>query len=406
MSEPWLPLAGIRVTDFFWLIAGPATSRVLADYGAEVIKIETAARPDQIRQTGIWPLGASGASANAVFADCNTNKQSITLNLSDPRGIELAKELVRNSDIVTNNFTGERMDRWGLGYDDLVQVKPDIIMLTMPVMGTTGPYRSYGANGNGVIAYGGLDTNMGFPGREPVGMGPLYSDFATPYAAVSALMAALHHRDRTGEGQFIDIAQAQATVGLLGTGVIEHSATGEVPPPPGNRARDYCPHGAYRCAGDDRWLAIAVRGDDDWQRLCATLDAPELVADPRFATHDARKANEDALDVLIEGWTSQREAWEAMHLLQAAGVIASVVSNIEDLITRDPHMRERHFEDVQDISGEFVHTIHRQPSRIDGRTPPLKRPPALGEHNEQVFKGLLGVSDEDYVELLAGDVIN
>jgi len=133
---------------------------------------------------------------------------------------------------------------------------------------------------------------------------------------------------------------------------------------------------------------------------------PDLARDERFATENSRKANEDALDVLIEGWTRQREAWEAMHLLQAAGVIASVVSNIEDLITRDPHMRDRHFEDVQDISGEFVHTIHRQPSRIDGRTPPLKRPPALGEHNEQVFKGLLGVSDEDYVELLAGDVIN
>jgi benzylsuccinate CoA-transferase BbsF subunit len=406
VSDPWRPLEGIRVTDFFWLIAGPATSRVLADYGAEVIKIETAARPDQIRQTGIWPPGASGASANAVFADCNTNKQSITLNLSDSRGIELAKELVRNSDIVTNNFTGERMDRWGLGYDDLVQVKPDIIMLTMPVMGTTGPYRSYGAFGGGVIAYGGLNTNMGFPGREPVGMGPRYSDFSTPYAAVSALMAALHHRDRTGEGQFIDIAQAQATVGLLGTGVIEHSATGEVPPPPGNRARDYCPHGAYRCAGDDRWLAIAVRGDDDWRGLCAAVDAPDLATDPRFATHDARKANEDALDALIEGWTSQREAWAAMHELQAAGVIASVVSNVEDLITRDPHMRERHFEDVEDISGEFVHTIHRQPSRIDGQTPPLKRPPTLGEHNEAVFKGLLGVSDDDYVELLAGEVIN
>lgn len=168
-----LPLAGLRVADFFWMIAGPATSRVLADFGAEVIKIESEARLDNIRLTGPQPSEPGSINTNAVFNDVNTNKLSVTLNLNHARGIELAKEIIRRSDIVTNNFTGDRMERWGLGYDDLKRVKRDIIMLTMPVMGTTGPYQRYGAYGNGVISYGGLRTNMGFPGRAPVGIAPL-----------------------------------------------------------------------------------------------------------------------------------------------------------------------------------------------------------------------------------------
>ena len=246
MSDPETrPLAGLRVTDFFWLIAGPATSRMLADLGAEVIKIETNTRDDQIRVQGMWHSdAASSRSPNAVFMDCNASKLSVTLNLNTTRGVELARELVRRSDIVTNNFTGERMNRWGLGYEDLVQIKSDIIMLSMPVMGTTGPFRAYGANGRGIVAHGGLDVNMGFPGRPPVGMGPLYSDFTSPYFAVSALMAALHHRERTGEGQFIDLAQFQATVSLLGTDVIESTANGHVRAADGNRNRDAAPHGA------------------------------------------------------------------------------------------------------------------------------------------------------------------
>ncbi len=399
------PLEGIRVADFFWLIAGPAGSRVLADFGAEVIKIESQHRWDQIRESGLWPPDQSATSPNAVFNDCNTSKLSVTLNLNDPRGVELAKELVRRCDIVTNNFTGVRMDRWGLGYDDLVKVKPDIIMLTMPVMGTTGPYRSYGANGNGVIAYAGLDTNMGFPGRPPVGMGPLYSDFASPYVAVSALMAALHHRERTGEGQFIDLAQLQASVGLLGTGVLDYTAHGAVPPPPGNRAAGYSPHGAYRCFGADRWCVIAVGSDDEFERLCEAIGRPELATDPRFATHGDRKRNEDALDAVLAEWTRDRDPWQITHLLQARGVMAGVVEDVEDVVVRDPHLPVQHLQQVSDHDGGVTYATHGQPSRLDGRSPALGRAPLLGEHNEYVFKELLGVSDERYVELLVDQVI-
>jgi benzylsuccinate CoA-transferase BbsF subunit len=399
------PLSGLRVADFFWLIAGPATSRIMADFGAEVIKIESEEREDQIRNAGIWPVERSPTSPNAVFVDCNTNKLSLTLNLNQPRAIEIAKEVVRRSDVVTNNFTGERMDRWGLGYKDLVKVKPDIVMLSMPVMGTTGPYRSYGANGLGVVSYGGINMSMGFPGRPPAGMGPLYSDFTTPYFALMAIIAALHHRDRTGEGQFIDLSQAQATVALLGANVLEYTANGRVPERPGNRSRDYCPHGAYPCWGSDRWCAIAVGSDEEWRALCDAIGRADLGTDPRLESHTGRKAHEDEVDAAIAAWTGERDAWQVMHYLQDRGIAAAVVEDLEDMVIRDPHLRALHFRTLADAEGAVTYTTHGQPAKFDGRQPDLARPPLQGEHNEYVIKQLLGLSDEEYVELLVEGVL-
>ena len=404
-NEMRLPLAGIRVADFCWLIAGPATTRMLADFGADVIKIESAERIDNIRTAGVQPSAPGSINTNGVFNDTNTNKRSITLNLNDPRGLDLAKRLVAQSDIVTNNFTGDRMDRWGLGYEDLRAIKPDIIMLTMPVMGTTGPYIRYGSYGNGVIGYAGMRTNMGFPGRPPVGIGPLYSDFSVPYFGVSALMAALYHRDRTGEGQFIDLAQMESSVGLLGTAVMDYSATGRVHEPCGNRAEDYAPHGAYRCWGDDRWCVIAVRSDREWHLLCEQMGRPELETDPRFITLEARKTHEDELDEVVGGWTRTRDPWQVTHQLQAVGVLAGVVENLEDMVVRDPHLSVNHLTPVS-RGDEVTFMTHRQPARLDGQTPPLKVSPVMGEHNEEIYQGLLGVSEAEYVQLVIDEVIH
>ena len=405
-AVPWRPLEGIRVVDFFWLIAGPSTSRVLADHGADVIKIESESRLDNIRTIGVQPSDPGSIDTNGVFNDCNTNKRSITLNLNHPEGIELAKELVRHSDIVTNNFTGDRMDRWGLGYDELRQVKPDIIMLTMPVMGTTGPYKRYGAYGNGVIAFGGLAQNMGFPHRPPTGIAPLYSDFAAPYVAVSALMAALYHRERTGEGQFIELAQAEATINLLGTDLLEYTLNGDLPPRLGNRSRDYAPHGAFRCAGEDRWCAVAVRSTEDWRRLAEAIGRSDLADDPELATLEGRQAREEELDQAITAWTSQHDAWEVATALQQADVPAAVVEDLEDLVARDPWLSKEHLVPVAREEDGVAFTTHAQPARIDGRTPPLRVSPRFGEHNEEVYRGLLGLTDSDYAELLADGVIH
>ena len=400
-----LPLDGIRVADFGWMIAGPATSRILADFGAEVIKIESQARLDNIRAIGIQPPGPGKIDTNAVFNDVNTSKRSVTLNMNHPRAIELVKEIVRQSDFVTNNFTPERMARWGLGYDEIRRVKPDIIMLNMPVMGSSGPYKGYGSYGNGVIAYSGLSMNMGFPDRPPTGMAALYSDFSAPYFGVSAMMAALYHRDRTGQGQFIDLSQSETTINLLGTDILEYTANGAIPPRQGNRSRDYCPHGAYPCAGDDRWCAIAVSNDEEWGQLCKAMARPELARDACFATDEARREHEDELDELISAWTRQRDAWDVMRTLQHQGVMAGVVSDLEDMTTRDPWLPGNHLVPLSRDDEDITFATHAQPAHLEGVSPTLRRAPRLGEYNEEVFKELLGISGDEFVQLLIDEAI-
>jgi len=405
-SNAYRPLEGIRVMDFFWLLAGPLTSRVLANYGADVIKVESEARIDTIRVTGSQPTDPGTINTNGVFNDANVGKRSITLNMNHPRAIELIKELVGQSDTVTNNFTPDRMDRWGLGYEDLRRVKSDIIMLTMPVMGMTGPYRGFGSYGNGVIAYSGLSQNMGFPGRPPTGIAPLYSDFAAPYVAVSALMSALHHRERTGEGQFIELAQSEVAINLLGTDILEVTANNQLPPRIGNRSRNAVPHGAYPCAGDDRWIAIACESDDDWRHLATALGHPDLIEDPRYATLDARRASEDAIDALIGDWTCERDTWDAMHYLQSAGVIAGVVEDLEDNVTRDPHLSGHHLVPLQRDDEQVSFLTHSEPVRVDHRLAPMRRAPQMGEHTSEILREILGFTDTDIASLVADGVLN
>ena len=405
-SEVYRPLEGVRVVDFFWLLAGPLTSRVLSNYGADIIKVESEARTDTIRLTGAQPTEPGSINTNGVFNEANVGKRSITINMNHPRGIQLVKELVAQSDIVTNNYTPDRMDRWGLGYQDLRQVKSDIIMLTMPVMGMTGPYRGFGSYGNGVIAYSGLSQNMGFPNRPPTGIAPLYSDFAAPYFAVSALMSALHHRERTGEGQFIELAQSEAGINLLGPNILEVTANNQLPPRIGNRSRNAVPHGAYPCTGDDRWIAIACESDDDWRHLATALGHPDLVEDPRYATLDARRASEDELDALIADWTRERDAWDAMHYLQSAGVIAGVVEDLEDNVTRDPHLSGHHLVPLQRDDEEVSFLTHSEPVRVDHRLAPMRRAPQMGEHTSEILREVLGFTDTDIASLVADGVLN
>ena len=406
------PLDGLRICDFFWLIAGPACSRVFADWGAEVIKVESSNRLDEIRQTGSWPPDAirSDDSHNGVFNDCNTSKKAIQVDLNTERGIEVIKRLVAKSDIVTNNFTGERMDRWGLGYEDLKKINPSIIMLTMPVMGTTGPQRNFGAIGNNVIALGGINYAMGFPGTPPTGMGPLYSDFAAPYFAASAILAALYHRDQTGEGQFIDLAQFQATASLLGPALLDYSANNIVPERPGNTHPDFAPHGVYPCApaihNTDRWLALSIEDDATWQRFIKLVDDPTLFDESKFGSNKLRKNNELLLNDTISRYTITHDAWSLSELLQSEGLTAGVVQDLSDVLDRDPGMRTQHFENLTDRAGRVTYTTHRQPVRINGETATMGRPPLFGEHNYEVYTDLLGYSDIEYAELVATGIVS
>lgn len=398
------PLAGIRVLDFCWMIAGPLTTRLLADLGAEVIKVESLARVDRIREVGVQPPGGGSTETNGVFHDGNANKTSLSLNLGSPRGVELAKELVAHCDVVTSNFTPDRMDRWGLGYEDLRAVKSDIIVASMPVMGSEGPHSSWRAVGNGVIAMSGLNAHTGFPERPPVGLGTLHSDFTTPYFGALQIAAAIHQRNRTGEGQFIELAQYEATVHLLDTEPLEVLINGEEPARRGNRSPYYAPHGVFRCLGEDRWVAIAVRDENEWRSLCAVLALDELGARPKLLELQGRLAAADEIEAAISARTAELDDWTVADALQHAGVPASPVEDVGDLVGRDPLGKSY----LHESEHPFGHSMLQQhePITWDGERLPVSHAPFMGEHTGEILADLLGMDEAAIAELAAEGVLS
>ncbi len=400
-------LEGIRVADFSWVSAGPRGTRVLADFGAEVIKIESAGRLDLNRGRPPFAPGKRGINASGVFNNINCNKLSVTLNLRHPTACELARRIVAISDIVVDNFNPGVMQKLGLGYDDLVKVKPDIIVITMPVMGQTGPRSQYGGYGMGIEAISGLKYISGFPDEMPLGTGIAYPDAGpNPRHAVIAVLAALHYRHKTGKGQFIEMAQYESTVCFTGTAILQYTANGSIQGSWGGRRHNAAPHGAYRCRGDDQWCVIAVFTDDEWESLTRAIGDPPWAKEGRFATLLGRKQHEDELDRLLQSWTIQKDAREVMGLLQGAGVAAGVIQSGKDLLEDDRQLSAR---------GHYVRTEHPEAGRqtVDGvriklsHTPGSVRNPAplLGQHNEYVFKELLGISAEEYDNLIVEQVI-
>lgn len=406
-SSKKMLLEGIRVADFSWVSAGPRGTGVLAAFGAEVIKIESASRLDLNRGRPPFAPGKRGINASGVFNNINYNKLSVTLNLRHPGACELAKRIVAVSDIVVDNFNPLVMQRLGLGYDDLVKVKPDIIVITMPVMGQTGPRMNYSGYGMGIEAISGLKHISGFPREMPLGTGIAYPDSGpNPRHAIVVVLAALHYRNKTGKGQFIEMAQYESTVCFTGTSILQYTANGSIQGSWGGRLPNAAPHGAYRCRGDDQWCVIAVFTDDEWESFIRAIGNPSWTKESKFATLLGRKQNEDELDKLVQSWTIQKDAREVMELLQRAGVAAGVIQNGKDLLEDDPQLRAR---------GHYVQIEHPEAGRqtVDGvriklsATPGRVRHPApiLGQHNEYVFKELLGISDEEYVNLMVEQVI-
>ena len=397
------PLRGIRVIDFCWMIAGPLGTRLLADLGAEVIKIESIARLDRIREVGVQPPGVLSPETNAVFNDCNVNKRSMMLNLGHPRGIEIAKALIAKADIVTSNFTPDRMNRWGLGYDDLKAIKSDIIVASMPVMGTLGPHSHWRAVGNGVIAMGGLNGLTGFPDRAPVGLGTLHSDFTSPYFAALQIAAAVLQRNRTGAGQFIELSQYEATVHLLDTEVLDYLVNGHETQRRGNRSNRIVPHGVFPTAGDDRWIAIAVRSKDEWIALCTGLGLDALKSRTDLFEAEGRFAAEDEIERAISERTCRRDAWELADSLQRAGVPAAPVEDVCDLAGRDP-MHERFLVETPHPAGHSM-LLQHEPLTWNGERLPIRLAPLLGEDTAAVCEELLGLDEAAVGDLVAEGVL-
>ena len=394
-------LAGLKVVELGGGAAGPIAVRHLADHGATVIRIESSERPDFLRILG---LSATNKSLDAapMFMMLNCNKLSVALNLSDPRGIELARKLILWCDVLAENYAPKAMRKWGLDYESLVKIKPDLVMVSTCLMGQTGPNKDYPGFGGQGSAISGFNFLTGWPDREATGQHGTITDSLAPRFVAAAVLAALLRKQKTGEGAYIDVAQVETAAYSLSGWMLEFFANDEVVERDGNRSRTMAPHGVFPCRGEDRWCTIVCHDDADWQRLVQAIGAPEWALDRRYTTLAGRQQYEDDLELQLAVWTRLRTAEDVMQLLQRAGIEAGVVETCRDLIA-DPQLAHReHFHPVHHaVLGDHpCEALGYQLSETPGE---IERPgPLLGEHSAYVYREILGLTDAE-VEALAAD---
>ncbi len=411
-----LLLEGIRVIDFGWVWAGPLATSFLADLGAEVIKVESRARLDNVRLMGrakfrdkailgVEPRQLEGEDMELtpMYHNINRNKLCVALNLKHPAAVDIAKKLVAGSDIVLENFTPHVLKSAGLDYNSLREVKPDIIMISMTTGGQDGALTNMRSYAPSLTSLSGLESTVGYgDGRV---MGTLTFGLGDPNGAVHAvyaMLAALYHRKKTGQGQYIDMSQLEAMVSLLGEPLLDYQLNGRVMGPTGNRHPRMAPYGNYPALceeGEDKWVSIAVKTEEEWLAFCRALGHQEWAQDERFSGLQKRLHHRELLDRLVGEWTSKRTAHEATALLQEAGVAAAPVLGIEEQY-EDPHLQARglHARCRHPLFGE--QTLFNVPWKLSRTPPSVRRPaPLLGQHNDQVLGDILGISGEEIKRL-------
>ncbi|MDD5094780.1 MAG: CoA transferase [Dehalococcoidia bacterium] len=399
------PLEGIRVADFTWAWAGPHAVGLLARLGAEVIKVESRTRIDHSRVLSLTTGDIySGIDNSPVFSDLNVNKIGITLNLGHPKGAQLAREIARISDVAVQNMRPGVIDRLGLGYEVLHKINPRLVMLSISALGMTGPAKKYIGYAPSFGALGGSSYITGYPDHEPLlSLGE--SDLLAGTTGAFAIIAALIHRQKTGEGQHIDLSCSEAISVLLGNVLMDYTMNGRVQFRQGNEDECMAPHNGYRCKGEDKWISIAIGTEEEWQAFCQIIGHPEWILDQRFANAQARRQNHLELDKMVAGWTVKQNAYEAMEMLQKAGVAAIPIWNGKELY-EDSHLRERDFFIEVPHPGLGKHTVIAPPWKLS-RTPArvTRHGPLLGEHNQYVFGELLGLSNSEIENLAAEKAI-
>ena len=397
-------LEGIKIVDFSWLIAGPLATKTLADCGAEIIKIEGESRPDSHRTGSPFKDGITGLNRGGMFNRENTGKLSVALDLTHPKGVEVARKLVAWADIVVENFAGGVMEKLGLGYGELKKVKPDIVMLSACMQGQTGPYATHPGLGQHLTALSGFTHIAGWPDRKPAELSP-YTDFIASHFNALAILAAFEYRRRTGRGQYIDMSQYESSIHFLAPLILDYTVNRRVANRMGNRSACAAPHGAYRCRAEDRWCTIAVFTDEEWRNFSKVVGNPVWVNNSRFTTLAARKENEDERDRLVEEWTINHSAEEVMNLMQMAGVAAGVVQTGEDLMEHDPQLRHRH--SFRELNHPEIGRYRAAGSSfvLSKSSCELSRAPLLGEHNEYALKEILHMPDEEIAELVIEGII-
>jgi benzylsuccinate CoA-transferase BbsF subunit len=400
MAKP--PLSGIRVCDFTWVWAGPYCTLQLAHLGAEVIRIETKTRPCVTRMLPPWPDAVfDSIDKSGYFNQYNQGKKSLSLNFKHPEAREAAWRLIKQSDVVINNFAAGVLDKMGFGYEAVKKVNPNVVMITLSGYGDTGPESHYVSYGPAQVPLSGLSALTGYKGFPPMHAGFSYADPNAGVHGAFAVISALFHRAKTGEGQYMDMSQWECAIDVLAEGVLEYTMNGREPERVGNRDPQMAPHGNFKCLDlpekildqiVDQWVSIICADDAEWARLAGAIGKPELANDSRFATLAARKRNEDALEAIVSEWTVTRKVADVVTAIQAAGVAAGACADAKYL-SEDPNLNER---------GYFVYREHpkvgvRQhcgiPWRMSGTPCEVKTAaPVLGQHTNEVMTGLLGYS--------------
>ena len=398
-------LEGVRIADFCWLWAGAYATGLLALLGAEVIKIESMARPDPSRKMTLT-IGQAfeGVEHSPVFNSINLNKLSVRLNLKQPEAVVLAKKIVQISDVASENMRPGAMDSIGLGYDVLKEVKPDIIMLSSSAFGAEGPLRRYGGYAPSFACYSGLAHLTGYSDGPPNPMTGS-TDLMSATTSAFAIMAALNHRQHTGQGQHIDMASVESLAVFTGDALMEYIMNGRVQSRNGNHDRIMAPHNCYRCRGDDKWVSIAVATDEEWQAFCNAAGHPEWASDERFSDTYSRWKNERELNDLIGEWTVNYTHYEVTEILQKAGV-AAIPSFSNEEIFSDPHFKARELAVEVEHPSMGKQVVLGPPWRLS-ETPArvTKSAPTIGENNEYVFGEILGMSGKEIARLMDEEII-
>jgi benzylsuccinate CoA-transferase BbsF subunit len=382
---------GIKVLDLGTGIANPLSFRYLADYGATVICVESLEHPTFMRTNQPYKDFQPGINRSGYYAILYPNIHSITLNLNNEKDNQIVRKLAAWADIVGDSHKPGVAEGWGMDYENIKKINPNVIMVRSSYLGLTGPRSGYRGFGNQLNGLAGFVNLTGLPDQEPICFMMAYTNYFVPYFTVSAIAGALDYRRRTGAGQLLDISQLEVGLQFLSPWLLNYSVNGVEQKAAGNRCDYAAPYGVYRCAGEDRWCAISVFTDTEWESFCHVMGNPAWAGHQKFTTLRGRKENEDELDKLIQEWTCRLDAHDVMHLLQEKGIAAGVVQNAKDLF-EDPQLKEREFLWVGEHKEMGTSSFLAQPSRLSKTPARLYRPPPLiGEHNELVRKDILGM---------------
>jgi crotonobetainyl-CoA:carnitine CoA-transferase CaiB-like acyl-CoA transferase len=400
-----LPFSGLKVADFAWVGVGPISSKYLADHGAEVVRVESASRPDVLRGNGPFKDAEPGIDRSQFFGDFNTSKMSLSLDMKRPEAIEIARKLIARSDVMIESFAPGAISRLGLGYNEVKELNPGLIMISTCLMGQTGPIAAMAGYGYHAGAMAGYYEVTGWPDLAPSGPWVAYTDTIAPRFISALLAAALDHRRRTGEGCYIDVAQMETGLHFLHPELLDLQVNGVESSRIGNRSVYAGPQGCYPCAGEDEWCAIAVDTDAQWQALCGEMDRSDWADDDRLATNPGRLEHHDELDEVISAWTRDQDPRSLMNRLQQAGVPAGQVQRSSDLL-KDPQYDAREFYRRFDHPemGNIPYAGHQY--RISGyNNGPRFAAPALGQHSFEVLSEMLGLTDEEIGSAFAEGIV-